>query len=389
MTTGRTPRVLVDATSVPADRGGVGRYVDGLLGALGRRDEVDLAVVCQRNGQRALRAAAPEAQVVAGAGRGQPPPGPARLGADRSAAAGPAGRRQGAALAVLHVPAAGRLPGDGDRARRDLLHRAGALRQVTPHLLPVGDQDVAAPGRAGDRAEQGHPRRADPPARRRPDPHRRRLPRGRPGRVPRARADEEKARVRARLGLGDADLRRVPRRQGAPQERAQPDPRLGGRRRRPAATARRWCSPAARATTTRSTRRWRACRRTCGCCAPAICASPICPASSAARWWRPTRPTARASACRCSRRWPAAPRCSPRPRLSLPEVGGDAVAYTGPDADAIARDLAALLDDEPRRLTLAAAGLSRAKEFTWDSQRRGAPGSLGPRRGLTPLAHRS
>ena len=28
------PRVLVDATAVPADRGGVGRYVDGLLGAL-------------------------------------------------------------------------------------------------------------------------------------------------------------------------------------------------------------------------------------------------------------------------------------------------------------------------------------------------------------------
>src|SRR6185369_16984095 len=30
----RNPLVLFDATSVPADRGGVGRYVDGLLGAL-------------------------------------------------------------------------------------------------------------------------------------------------------------------------------------------------------------------------------------------------------------------------------------------------------------------------------------------------------------------
>ena len=28
------PRVLVDATAVPADRGGVGRYVDGLIAAL-------------------------------------------------------------------------------------------------------------------------------------------------------------------------------------------------------------------------------------------------------------------------------------------------------------------------------------------------------------------
>ena len=47
MTPGRPPRVLVDATSVPADRGGVGRYVDGLLGALAALD-ADLAVVCQR-----------------------------------------------------------------------------------------------------------------------------------------------------------------------------------------------------------------------------------------------------------------------------------------------------------------------------------------------------
>jgi glycosyltransferase involved in cell wall biosynthesis len=55
------------------------------------------------------------------------------------------------------------------------------------------------------------------------------------------------------------------------------------------------------------------------------------------------------------------------PRLSLPEVGGDAVAYTAPDPESIARDLGALLDDEARRSTLAQAGLARAKEFSWDS----------------------
>src|SRR5690348_7467957 len=55
------------------------------------------------------------------------------------------------------------------------------------------------------------------------------------------------------------------------------------------------------------------------------------------------------------------------PRLSLPEVGGEAVAYTGPDPEAIARDLAALLDDDARRAALAAAGLARAKEFSWES----------------------
>jgi glycosyltransferase involved in cell wall biosynthesis len=55
------------------------------------------------------------------------------------------------------------------------------------------------------------------------------------------------------------------------------------------------------------------------------------------------------------------------PRLSLPEVGGDAVAYTSEDPAQIAVDLAALLDDEGRRQSLAKAGLDRAKEFTWAS----------------------
>ena len=55
------------------------------------------------------------------------------------------------------------------------------------------------------------------------------------------------------------------------------------------------------------------------------------------------------------------------PRLSLPEVGGDAVAYTGESEEEIARDLTALLDDEDRRMTLAKAGVERAKEFTWHS----------------------
>jgi glycosyltransferase involved in cell wall biosynthesis len=53
------------------------------------------------------------------------------------------------------------------------------------------------------------------------------------------------------------------------------------------------------------------------------------------------------------------------PRLSLPEVGGDAVAYTEPDAQAIARDLASLLADGARRQKLGKAGHARAIEFTW------------------------
>jgi glycosyltransferase involved in cell wall biosynthesis len=51
--------------------------------------------------------------------------------------------------------------------------------------------------------------------------------------------------------------------------------------------------------------------------------------------------------------------------LSLPEVGGDAVAYCGTDAAAIAEGLRALLDDPARRAALGAAALERARTFTW------------------------
>lgn len=53
------------------------------------------------------------------------------------------------------------------------------------------------------------------------------------------------------------------------------------------------------------------------------------------------------------------------PRLSLPEVGGDAVAYTEPDPPAIAAALGALLDDADRRAALGRAGLERSATFTW------------------------
>jgi glycosyltransferase involved in cell wall biosynthesis len=52
-------------------------------------------------------------------------------------------------------------------------------------------------------------------------------------------------------------------------------------------------------------------------------------------------------------------------RLSLPEVGGDAVAYCGVGAGDIAAALSELLDDSTRRARLAEAALRRAKEFSW------------------------
>jgi glycosyltransferase involved in cell wall biosynthesis len=54
-------------------------------------------------------------------------------------------------------------------------------------------------------------------------------------------------------------------------------------------------------------------------------------------------------------------------RTALPEVGGDAVAYTEPDPDSIKQALQALLADPERRTALGEAGYSRAMEFTWAS----------------------
>lgn len=59
------PRVLIDATAVPADRGGLARYVDGLVPALARRD-ADLAIVCQRADEQHYAVLAPKATVVTG-----------------------------------------------------------------------------------------------------------------------------------------------------------------------------------------------------------------------------------------------------------------------------------------------------------------------------------
>jgi glycosyltransferase involved in cell wall biosynthesis len=55
------------------------------------------------------------------------------------------------------------------------------------------------------------------------------------------------------------------------------------------------------------------------------------------------------------------------PFLSLPEVGGDAVAYTQPDAASIADALTGLLASQDVRARLQAAALQRARSFSWDN----------------------
>ncbi|MFF4593064.1 glycosyltransferase family 4 protein [Amycolatopsis sp. NPDC001319] len=52
-------------------------------------------------------------------------------------------------------------------------------------------------------------------------------------------------------------------------------------------------------------------------------------------------------------------------RLSLPEVGGDAVAYCGVGAGDVAAAITELLADPPRRAFLSAAAQQRAKDFSW------------------------
>ncbi len=56
--------------------------------------------------------------------------------------------------------------------------------------------------------------------------------------------------------------------------------------------------------------------------------------------------------------------------LSLPEVGGDAVAYCGTDESGIASALGALLADPAERARLASAALGRAAGFTWEAAAR-------------------
>jgi glycosyltransferase involved in cell wall biosynthesis len=64
MLTTNGPRVLIDATAVPPNRGGVGRYVDQLIPALDAQD-ADLVVVCQQRDLECYGKLAPSADVVA------------------------------------------------------------------------------------------------------------------------------------------------------------------------------------------------------------------------------------------------------------------------------------------------------------------------------------
>ncbi len=364
MTRARPPRVLVDATSVPADRGGVGRYVDGLLGALDRL-EADLVVACQRTDLDRYTRNLPHTEVIAAPSAAAHRP--ARLAWEQT---GLPLLAQQAGVDVLHAPfytAPMRAscpvtvtvhdatfftePEHYDKSRRTFFRSAikTSLRRATRVIVPskaTRDELV--------RLLDADPTRIDV-AYHGVDHEAFHLP-----------SEAERARVRARLGLGDTPYVAF---LGAKEPRKNVPNLIRG-----------WA--------------WAVADRP---DPPALVIAggaghddeidrAVAEVPAHLRLLRPGYlrytdlpgylggalvaaypshgegfglPILEAMAC-------GAPVLT-TPRLSLPEVGGEAVAYTGEQPEEISRDLAALLDDEPRRLALAKAGFDRAKEFTWDS----------------------
>ncbi|MEJ3741913.1 glycosyltransferase family 1 protein [Actinomycetes bacterium KLBMP 9797] len=367
MTAGSPPRVLVDATSVPADRGGVGRYVDGLLGALGKviGTRIELAVVALRTDTERYSRMLPAAEVIAApaavAHR------PARLAWEQT---GLPLLAQQVGAQVLHSPfytcplRAGcpvtvtvhdatffTEPEHYDKSRRTFFRSAikTALRRADRVIVPskaTRDELIRlldADPTSIDVAYHGVDHAAFHPP-----------------------SDEEKARVRARLGLGGSGYvaflgakeprKNVPNlvRGWAQAVRDRTDPPAlviaGGQGHdddidRAVAEV-----PAHLRLLRPGYLRYADLPGFLG--GALVAAYPSYGEGFGL-------PILEAMAC-------ATPVLT-TPRLSLPEVGGDAVAYTSEDPTQIATDLGALLDDEARRLALAKAGFDRAKEFTWES----------------------
>ena len=359
---GRAPRVLVDATAVPADRGGVGRYVDGLVAALGVAD-ADFAVACQRADAERFSRIAPQATVVAGpaaiAHR------PARLAWEQTGL--PLVAQQVNAQ-VVHSPhytmplRAGRpvvvtihdvtfftqpdvhqsIKGPFFRsAIKTGLHRAA--RTVVPSKATRDElvRVLAADSTRIDVAYHG----VDMDTFHVPTP-------------------EERERVQSRLGLHGtpyvAFLGMLEPRKNAPSLVRGWTAAVADRESPPAlvlAGGSGWDDEIDQAIAEVPSRlrvlrpgylRFSDLRGYLG--GATVVAYPSHGEGFGL-------PVLEGMACGAA--------VLTTPRLSLPEVGGDAVAYTEADPASIAENLAALLDDEPRRRALGEAAVLRASEFTW------------------------
>jgi glycosyltransferase involved in cell wall biosynthesis len=354
--------VLVDATAVPADRGGVGRYVDGLVSALGAAD-ADFAIACQRADAERFGGMAPEAKVVAGpaaiAHR------PARLAWEQT---GLPLVVQQVGADVLHSPHY-TMPLRAGRPVVVTIHDATFFTQPDVHTSVKGPFFRSAIKTALHRAA-----RCVTPSKATRDELVRVLDAD-PTRIDVAYhgvdretfhvpSEEERTRVQARLGLRGtpyvAFLGMLEPRKNVPslvrgwvkavQDREQPPALVlaGGSG---------WDDEIDQAITEVPSRlrvlrpgylRFSDLRGYLG--GATVVAYPSHGEGFGL-------PVLEAMAC-------GAPVLT-TPRLSLPEVGGDAVAYTEGDPDSIAQALGALLDDPEARRRLSAAGVARAAEFTW------------------------
>ncbi|HEX6076334.1 MAG TPA: glycosyltransferase family 1 protein [Micromonosporaceae bacterium] len=364
MTGGSLPRVLVDATSVPADRGGVGRYVDGLIGALSRV-ETDLVVVCQRTDAERYARMLPEARVESAPSAVSHRP--ARLAWEQT---GLPLFAQTVGAQVIHSPyytcplRAGMPvtvtvhdatfftePEHYDKARGTFFRSAikTSLRRAARVIVPskaTRDELI--------RLLDADPTKIDV-AYHGVDPEAFHVP-----------SDAEKARVAARLGLAGSKYVAF---LGAKEPRKNVPTLIRGW----AQAVVDWDNPPALVIAGGSGHDDDIDRAVANLPAHLRLLRPgylrygdlpgylggALVAAYPSHGEGFGLPILEAMAC-------GAPVLT-TPRLSLPEVGGDAVAYTGEDIDSIARDLGNLLHDADRRADLSRRGVERATEFTWQS----------------------